>query len=440
MSIAAKTPSREAEGGRYRTRGPSGVFARLAGTPPFESAGSASRRISASLSPGVTVSFIRGAACGCFLGGIGSGSTIGADWLEAAPYDWDPVGSSAMRALPKAAGTRRPKAEPEASAPASEGHEDESPVCRGANQREGEGSVKNSGDGQSSAESRLGALEARTEILQESVTDLTKKVEDGFERQRKEIKDGLEKRTQETGSLRKENKNDLEKQNKRIDDGFERQRKEIKDGLERQTQETGNLRKEIKNDLEKQNKRIDDGFERQRKEIKDGLEKRTQETGSLRKEIKNDLEKQNKRIDDGFERQRKEIKDGLEKQTQETGNLRKEIKDGLEKRTQETGSLRKEIKDDLEKQNKRIDDGFERQRKEIKDGLEKQTQETGNLRKEIKDDLEKQNKRIDDGFERQSREFNARLDKLLGAVWALAAAILVAVIGAVATDFFAGFF
>ena len=316
MSITAKTPSREAEGGRYRTRGPSGVFARLAGTPPFESAGSASRRISASLSPGVTVSFIRGAACGCFLGGIGSGSTIGADWLEAAPYDWNPVGSSAMRALPKAAGTRRPKAEPGGSTPASEGHEDESPVCRGANQREGEGSVKNSGDGQSSAESRLGALEARTEILQESVKDLTKKVEYGFERQRKEIKDDLEKQRQETGNLRKE------------------------------------------------------------------------------------------------------IKDDLEKQRQETGNLRKEIKDDLEKQRQETGSLRREIKDDLEKQR----------------------QETGSLRKEIKDDLEKQNKRIDDGFERQSREFNARLDKLLGAVWALVAAILVAVIGAVATDFFAGLF
>ena len=289
MSIAAKTPSREAEGGPYRARDPSGVFARLAATPPFESAGSASRRISASLSPGVMVSLIRGAACGCFLGGIGSGSTIGADWLESAPYNWDPVGSSAMRALPKAAGTCGPRAESEASAPAFEGHEDESPGCGGANQREG--SVKNSGDGQGSAESRLGALEARTEILQESVKDLTKKVEDGFERQRQEIKDDLEK------------------------------------------------------------------------------------------------------------------------QRQETGGLRQEIKDDLEKQRQETGGLRQEIKDDLEKQ-----------------------------RQENKDNLEKQNKRIDDGFERQSREFNARLDKLLGAVWALVAAILVAVIGAVATDFFAGFF
>ena len=116
MSIAAKSPPNQTEGGSSRSRGPSGAFAGLAGTPPFSGAGRAAQRISASLSPGRRVFFDDGAICGYGIDSIGSGSTLGADWLDAAPYEWESIGSSAMRALPNAAGACGPEAGSEGTA------------------------------------------------------------------------------------------------------------------------------------------------------------------------------------------------------------------------------------------------------------------------------------------------------------------------------------
>ena len=65
---------------------------------------------------------------------------------------------------------------------------------------------------------QLGELSSRTESLQEGVNDLSKRVDAGFERQRQEMKDGLEKQSQETGSLRHETSEALQ----RIDDRFDK--------------------------------------------------------------------------------------------------------------------------------------------------------------------------------------------------------------------------
>ena len=217
MSIAAKTPSEQAAGGPSRSRGPSGASARVAGASPLGNAGGASRRISASLSPGVTVSFIRGATFGCGIGAIGSGSTLGVDWIETAPYDWDPVSSGTMRVLPNAQSAAGPKAGSETSGPAAEGHEDESPSYGGSGRREGDEDMANSNI-KDSVGYQLGELNGKTEGLQEGLKELTKRVDELTKR----VDNGFERQTQATNELRQEVKSDREKQTQEFNDRFDR--------------------------------------------------------------------------------------------------------------------------------------------------------------------------------------------------------------------------
>ena len=293
MSIAAKSPSNQTEGGSSRSRGPSGASAGLAGTPPFSGAGRAAQRISASLSPGRRVFFDDGAVCGYGIGAIGSGSTVGAGWLDAAPYEWEPIGSSAMRALPNAAGACEPEAGSEGAGPASQGNEDESSGCGGAGRKEGEESMKDSGDGQGSVEYRLGTLGAKAEGAQEGLKDLSKRVDDGFGRLDQRIDD----------------------LSKRVDDGFERQNQRVDDGFGRLDQRIDDL-----------SKRVDDGFERQNQRVDDGFGRLDQRVDDL-----------SKRVDDGFEKQRQEIKSDFEKQSEK-------IEEGFQKAAEQYNNSKIELR------------------------------------------------------------------------------------------------
>ena len=255
MSITIKSPSNRVEGDPSRARGPAGDTIRLTGTPPFGGAVHTSRRTSALLSRGRRVFFDGGAACGCGIGAIGSGPTLGADRPDAAPYDRESSEPNAMPVLPNAAGACEPEAGLEGFGPVSQGHDDESSGCVGAGRREGEESMKDSGDRQGSVEYRHGTLGTEAEGLLEELKALSRRVDDGFKRQR-----------QETENLSREARRDLKEQNRKIDDGFERQRQEVeRDRKERRQKQLQKSEKKRDKRIQKVDRRI----EKRRQESRD---------------------------------------------------------------------------------------------------------------------------------------------------------------------------
>ena len=139
--------------------------------------------------------------------------------------------------------------------------------------------MKDSGDRQGSVEYRHGTLGAKAEVLLEGLNALSRKVDDGFGRQRQEVN------------------SDVEKQNQGIDAVFRRHRKKIKSDFEKQSQRIAAVfrrhRKKIKSEFEKQSQRIDASFRRHRKKIK------------------SDVEKQNQRIEDGFKENNKRLDEAI---------------------------------------------------------------------------------------------------------------------------------
>lgn len=149
------------------------------------------------------MSFLAGAASGCGLGAIGSGSTLGVDWPDTAPYDSGRARSSAMRGI--GLGLVASSGD---SSHVDEGQEGESSRCAGAELKEGDQAMADS-NVKDTVAYQLGQLNSRTESLQEGLRDLAMRVSEGFERQR-----------QESERQRQESNDRLEKLSDRFDSRF----------------------------------------------------------------------------------------------------------------------------------------------------------------------------------------------------------------------------
>ena len=154
-------------------------FIRHSGAVPSRSAGATPWCLTASLSPGMRISLVEDAAPECGLGALGSGSTLGIDWLEVTPYDSEPAGSGAMLALgrgskPRSKGTG-------GLGPTIAEHEGNSAGCGGAGQEEGDKAMADS-DIDNLPTYRLGALETKVDRLQEDVKALDGRVANLSER------------------------------------------------------------------------------------------------------------------------------------------------------------------------------------------------------------------------------------------------------------------
>ena len=172
-----RDPSRSRSAGKPPRAG--APFIRHSRTAPSRSAGATPWRLTASLSPGMRISLVEDAAPECGLGALGSGSTVGIDWLEVTPYDSEPVGSGAMLALgrgsePRSKGTG-------GLGPTIAEHKGNSAGRGGAGQEEGDKAMADS-DIDNLPTYRLGALETKVDRLQEDVKTLDGRVTNLSER------------------------------------------------------------------------------------------------------------------------------------------------------------------------------------------------------------------------------------------------------------------
>ena len=228
MPVIAENTAQQRDPSRSRSAGEppkaGAPFIRHSGAAPSRSAGATPWCLTASLSPGMRISLVEDAAPECGLGALGSGSTLGIDWLEVTPYDSEPAGSGAMLALgrgsePRSKGTG-------GLGPTIAEHEGNSSGCGGAGQEEGDKAMADS-DIDNLPTYRLGALETKVDRLQEDVKALDGRVANLSERVAA-ICERLSALYERVTGFEQRVENRFDKQDERADKREDRQRSDFR--------------------------------------------------------------------------------------------------------------------------------------------------------------------------------------------------------------------